>query len=88
MKAKDVHQPQSLGEGIGQEQAKGYHNDVPEKSWLRGGGRGGEDRPTFDRGGLDKSSVPQKARGPRNTASGANMTKSPFSAAHRTYSED
>lgn len=28
----------------------GYDNEVPESSWLRGGGRGGESKPGFDRG--------------------------------------
>jgi hypothetical protein len=68
--------------------AKGrYHNDVAD-GWLRGSGvEGAAARPTFDRGRLDPSGRPPKpATGLK--ASGQDMTKSPFSAAHRTYSED
>ena len=62
-----------------------YDNDVPEKSWLRGGRRGGEDRPTFDRGKYDLGDKPDRraAGGSPNTASGADMPKSPWSAAYR-----
>ena len=28
---------------------RGYANDVPESSWLRGGGKGGEGMPNFDK---------------------------------------
>jgi hypothetical protein len=70
--------------------APGYDNDVPlkgERSWLRGAGRGGEDRPTFDRGKLDASSKPPKpASGLK--ATGLDCHRSPFSKAHSTYGED
>lgn len=76
------HQPPQFPED---QHAKGYDNDVPlkgERSWLRGGGRGGEDRPTFDRGHFDNNSKPPKpASGLK--ASGQDCSKSPFSAAYR-----
>jgi len=61
----------------------GYDNDVPEKSWLRGGGEG--HRPNMDVGKFDISNKPDRVApgGGRNKASGQDMHKSPFSAAHR-----
>jgi len=41
--------PQKLGDKNNL-QDKGYSNEVPENSWLRGGGKGGEGYPNFDRG--------------------------------------
>ena len=49
MKPKDASQPQKLGDSSNL-QDKGYANEVPESSWLRGGGKGGEGYPNFDRG--------------------------------------
>ncbi len=46
---KDVHAPQRLGDPNNL-QDKGYANDVPEGSWLRGGGKAGEGKPGFDPG--------------------------------------
>jgi hypothetical protein len=76
--APDEHLPQDETE----KRAKDYLNDVPlkgERAWLRGGGEG--HRPNMDEGKLDPSNVPPKATGPRNTASGRDITASPFSAA-------
>ena len=79
MKAEDHEAPQRLGDPIN---LRGKLNDVPESSWLRGGGRAGEDYACFDTGRLDPSSKPPKpAKGLR--ASGADCTRSPFSAAYR-----
>jgi hypothetical protein len=65
-----------------------YDNDVPEGSWLRGHGSvNGALYPKFDHGKLDPASKPPRpATG--NRASGQDIPASPFSAAHRTYSED
>ena len=47
---KDVHAPQRLGDPNNL-QDKGYANDVPEGSWLRGGGgKAGEGKPGYDPG--------------------------------------
>jgi hypothetical protein len=46
---KDVHAPQKLGDANNL-QDKGYDNDVPESSWLRGGGKAGEGKPGYDPG--------------------------------------
>jgi hypothetical protein len=46
---KDAHRPQRLGDPNNQQDA-GYDNDVPESSWLRGGGKAGEGKPGFDVG--------------------------------------
>jgi hypothetical protein len=65
-----------------------YLNDVPlmgDTAWLRGGGEG--HRPNMDTGKLDRSDRPCKPAKGLN-ASGSDMKSSPFSAAHRTYSED
>jgi hypothetical protein len=80
---RDLHGPQFE---IDQCADPGY-GDV--NNWLNG--KGSVDRAqgaNFDRGSFDKSSPPQKPTGPRNTASGKNMERSPFSAAHKTYSEE
>jgi len=47
---KDQSHPQRLGDSNNL-QGPGYSNDVPEDSWLRGGGKGGEGKPYFDKGG-------------------------------------
>jgi hypothetical protein len=61
-----------------------YDNDVPEGSWLRGGGEG--HRLNMDTGKLDPSSKPPKpASGLR--ASGQDIKASPFSKANKTYGE-
>jgi hypothetical protein len=80
MKAKDESAPEKLGDPNTTQRAKGYFNDVPltgERSWLRGGGHGGLSRPTYDHQPEHRHSM---AKG--NKASGADTTKSPFSAAH------
>jgi hypothetical protein len=62
--------------------------DYPNQpsGWVRGQGRHeGGLYPEFDGGRLDVANKPQKPTGPRNTASGADMKASPFSAAHKTY---
>jgi hypothetical protein len=59
-----------------------YDNDVPEKSWLRGGGEG--HRPNMDVGKLDVSNRPPKV--PTGLeANGRDMTSSPLSAARETW---
>jgi hypothetical protein len=65
--------------------AKGrYDNDT--SGWVRGEGSiNGGLYPLFDHGKLDPNSVPPKARGPRNTASGENAESSPLSAANKTW---
>jgi hypothetical protein len=66
----------------------GYDNDVPltgDRAWLRGGGIG--HRPNLDHGKYDISNAPPKVPSGLK-ATGKDMTKSPFSAAHRTYGED
>lgn len=72
--------------------APGYHNDLPlkgEDSWLRGAGRGGLDRPTFDH--MTKSHSgdlvhnPNPRRGEKCTATGQDMEASPKSAARKTW---
>jgi hypothetical protein len=84
MRADDHEAPQELGDRNNL-RAPNYHNDVPltgERSWLRGGGRGGEDNPCFDTGKLDVANKPP--RPPKGLeASGADCTRSPFSAAYR-----
>lgn len=61
----------------------GYNPDVPENSWLRGGGAQGAGHLDFDRVGN-----PGAARGGgKNTASGRDVKSSPFSAAAKTWSE-
>jgi hypothetical protein len=65
---------------------KSYDNDT--SGWVRAPGEDGTKYPCFDHGKLDPSSKPQKPTGPKNTATGRNAPKSPFSAAHQTYSED
>lgn len=46
---KDREAPQSLGDaGAAGARPKGYFNDVPQNSWLRGGAKGGESMPGFD----------------------------------------
>jgi hypothetical protein len=61
----------------------GYNPDVPETSYLRGGGKGGESRPYFDRGKYDIGNQPgrQAKGGSRLEATGADCKSSPFSAA-------
>ena len=49
MKPKDQSRPQRLGDASNLPD-QGYDNNVPESSWLRGGGKGGEAYPNFDRG--------------------------------------
>jgi hypothetical protein len=58
----------------------GSDGDVAQ-GWFRGTAQATEYR-CFDR------SNPKGSSGPRNTASGADMTKSPFSAAHKTFKGD
>jgi hypothetical protein len=63
------------------QRAKNYDNDLPlkgDRAWLRGGADGGCSRPTFDH---SNGRGTQPAKGLK--ASGADATKSPFSAAHR-----
>ena len=64
-----------------------YHNDVSQRSWLRGGEDGGLSRPTFDHMSKSHSGDlvhnPNPRRGEKCTASGQDMPASPFSAAHR-----
>jgi hypothetical protein len=43
---KDQSRPQRLGDSSNL-QDKNYDNSVPEKSWLRGGGKGGEGYPCY-----------------------------------------
>jgi hypothetical protein len=78
------HQKNQFPEDRHDEKRGRYSNDVPERSWLRGGGEG--HRPNMDRGKLDPSSVPPKAATGLK-ATGRDIPKSPFSAAHKTYSE-
>jgi hypothetical protein len=59
-----------------------YDNDTP-RGWLRGENEDGRGR-HFDHGKLDPNNVPPKAKGPANRASGRDMERSPFSAAHFT----
>ena len=78
MKAEDHDAPQRLDDPIN---LRGKLNDVPESSWLRGGGRGGEDYAGFDTGKLDKANRPPKpASGLK--ATGQDAAKSPFSSAY------
>jgi hypothetical protein len=58
-----------------------YPNDVSKRNWARGGDLGGDGRPNFDHGKLDKCSSPKPPGGLE--ASGQDMQKSPFSRAHR-----
>ena len=44
--AKDQSAPQKLGDSSNL-QDRGYDNSVPENSWLRGGGSGGEGYPGY-----------------------------------------
>jgi hypothetical protein len=46
---KDASRPQRLGDPSNL-QDKGYDNEVPVTSWLRGGGKGGESYPCYDKG--------------------------------------
>jgi hypothetical protein len=78
MKAEDREAPQRLGDPSNQ---RGKLNDVPESSWLRGGGRAGEDYAAFDTGKFDVANKPPKPPGGLK-ASGQNMHKSPFSSAY------
>jgi hypothetical protein len=57
----------------------GYNPDVPEKSWLRGGGKQGAGHMDFDAVGIPG---PAKGGG-RIRASGRDIKESPFSAAYR-----
>ena len=81
------HQPPQFAEDA---HGPGYHNDT--SGWVRSKGEDStRDRPGgFDHGKLDISNKPDRraAGGSPNTASGQDMKSSPFSAAHRTYSED
>jgi hypothetical protein len=75
------HQPPQFRED---QHAKGYDNDC--SGWVRGAGGDGRG-PCFDHGKLDPASKPPRpAKGLR--ATGQDMTKSPFSKAHRTFGED
>jgi hypothetical protein len=55
--------------------------EVPEGSWLRGGGKQGAAHVGFDAVGN-----PKGPKGPPNTATGQDVPSSPFSAAAHTYS--
>jgi hypothetical protein len=46
---KDASRPQRLGDPSNL-QDKDYDNEVPVTSWLRGGGKGGESYPCYDKG--------------------------------------
>jgi hypothetical protein len=63
-----------------------YRNDVPlegDRAWLRGGG---EYHHIYGSRNQNPAARPKMDRG--NKASGQDMHKSPFSAAHKTYGED
>jgi hypothetical protein len=86
MAAKDASTPQ-----FKQDQRRDVSDgDVPlkgERAGLRGGPseNGGSVNPTLDRGHYDITDKPQKPKGPPCTASGKDMTKSPFSRANKVY---
>jgi hypothetical protein len=80
------HQPPQFAEDKRDEKRGKYTNDVARGSYLVGAGGDGRP-PHFDSGKYDPNSKPPKpASGLR--ASGRDIAASPFSAAHRTYSED
>jgi hypothetical protein len=81
---RKLQKPQ--GESAIEGREPSYDNDTA-RGWLRGENEDGRGR-GFDHGKLDPDNAPPKARGPRNTASGRDMQRSPFSAAHKTYSEE
>jgi hypothetical protein len=58
-----------------------YRNDVPltgHRAWLRGGGKQGAGHLDFDHVGN-----PKGPKGPRNKATGQDISESPFSGAYR-----
>jgi hypothetical protein len=74
-----IQRPQDLGDPTTNGRMKNYDNDVPQGSWLRGGGKQGAGHIDFDHVGNPK---PNKGGG-KCTASGQDATKSPFSSAYR-----
>jgi hypothetical protein len=78
-----IQKPQDAIDG----REKNYDNDC--HGYVRAAGEDAtKDRPGgFDHGKYDLSSKPQKATGPRNTARGSNLERSPFSAAAKTWIE-
>lgn len=58
----------------------GYHNDVPLDRWTSGAN-------VMAKPGFDHVGNPNRPKGLRNSASGQDAGKSPFSAAHKTWSD-
>jgi hypothetical protein len=100
LQSKELHdyeirmqQPQALGDHDVDGRLPDYLNDVPEGDWRRGrrGAHksGGAGYPCFDQGKLDPGNQPGRwaKGGGKLKASGKDETKSPFSRAHKTWSE-
>ena len=76
------HQPPQFVEDQHDEKRGRYSNNVKD-GWLRGSGlEGGCAKPGFDHGPVHGGPSP---KGGKCTASGADMTASPFSQASKTY---
>jgi hypothetical protein len=87
MNATEEHQKPQFVED---QRARGYNPDIPATRWARGGELGGSGRPHFDRGKFDIQNQPDRRApgGSPCTASGQDVTSSPFSAAHHAVRDE